>query len=156
MIMLSILMQWIEMLERLGAPLHNPGNILKWNSSKTYLVELQDKGKGKTRRRSWTIAVKTLISGVALPKTVIVPKGSSEEEMKELMEGAGLQDKEVTPSPLQSHLVDHHDYCLPLDKLHPHPVGLCHNASSQLVVKPVIGADGVRTVRITAGQGVPR
>ena len=55
MIMLSILMQWIEMLERLGAPLHNPGHILKWNSSKTYLVELQD--KGKTRSRSWTIAV---------------------------------------------------------------------------------------------------
>ena len=86
------------MLERLGAPLHNPGHILKWNSSKTYLVELQDRGKEKTRRRSWTIAaVKVLISGVALPKTVIVPKGSSEEEMKELVEGAGLQGKEVNP-----------------------------------------------------------
>ena len=49
-------MQWIEMLERLGAPLHNPGNILKWNSSKTYLVELQDKGKGMSRIRSWATA----------------------------------------------------------------------------------------------------
>ena len=48
--------QWIEMLERLGAPLHNPGNILKWNSSKTYLVELQDKGKGMSRIRSWATA----------------------------------------------------------------------------------------------------
>jgi len=93
-------MQWIEMLERLGAPLHNPGHILKWNSSKTYLVELQDRG-------------------VALPKTVIVPKGSSEEEMKELIEGSGLQGKEV-------------------------------------VVKPLIGADGVRTTRLPAGQGVNR
>ena len=87
---------------------------------------------------------------------MIVPKGSSEEEIKELMEGAGLQDKEVTPSALQSHSVNHHDYCHPLDKLHPDAIGLSHNASSQLVVKPVIGADGVRTVRLTAGQGVPR
>jgi hypothetical protein len=86
-----VILQWVSRLEGLGVPLHNPPALLRWNSRKTYLAELQDKGWSEAAGKP---------PGVTVPRTVVVPAGSSVEAVRGLLEAAGLAEEELVVKPV--------------------------------------------------------
>lgn len=72
------LLKWISQLESAGAALTNPGPVIRWNSHKSYLLYLREKG-------------------IQIPRSGILKLGSTLDQVVTQMESLGCKDLVVKP-----------------------------------------------------------
>jgi len=72
------LLQWVAHLEKTGAALANPGPVIRWNTHKSYLLQLREKG-------------------ISLPHTGVIQSGSTMEQVVAQTESLGCKELVVKP-----------------------------------------------------------